>query len=400
MSQTPVIKWLDTGLSAPKEPDILAGRLNDFDQAFGGGLNKTNLSSPQGQLSMADAVILGEYNDIILKLVNEVDPRFASGFMQDAIGQIYFLSRKPATATVVNIDCNGAQDTVIPIGALVKDLNGEVYQCTVSGQIQTSGTITLPFENIRKGALACPANTANRIYDRQGALGWESCNNASDGVIGSDVESRDNFEARRNNSVFLGGLSSLDSAYANVFNVANVTDVFATQNLTDTDITIGSSAYVLHPKEVYIAVLGGSNLPIAQAIYAKLTGTTLVGNTSVSVKSTITGQTNTIKFNRPTSYTIKFSADIKNSTLLPSNTVDLVKQSIIDSFNGKNGFEKARIGSTIYAAQYYSPIAQLDSNIKLLSLKTGHTTANLDSIEVGIDQYPATSLANITVNLI
>lgn len=400
MSNTPVIKWNDTGLSAPKEIDILSGRLADFNSAFGGNLNVTNLETPQGQLSTSDAVIIGEYNDMLLKLVNQVDPRFASGFMQDAIGQIYFLERKPALATSVMVECFGASDTVIPLGALVKDLNGNVYSCIVSGQIQLSGSITLPFENIIKGEIACPANTATLIYDRQGALGWESCNNPADGIVGANVEDRVSFEQRRNNSVSLGGQSSLDSAYAAVFNVTNVMDVYATQNLTDTDITLGSTSYVLHPKEVFICVLGGSNLPIAQAIYSKLTGTTLVGNTSTTVTSAITGQTNTIKFNRPSAYSIKFSVDIKDSPLLPTDTIDLVKQSILDSFNGKNGFERARIASTIYSSQYYAPIAILDPNIKLLSIKTGHTTANLDSIDVGIDQYPSLSISNISVNLI
>ena len=42
----------------------------------------------------------------------------------------------------------------------------------------------------------------------------------------------------------------------------------------------------------------------------------------------------------------------------------------------------------------------LDPNIKLISIFLGHTVVTLDSLEIGIDQYPSLSLTNITVNII
>lgn len=400
MTLTPTIKWNNTGLSAPKELDILSGRLSDVNNAFGGDLNITTLDTPQGQIASSDTVIIGEYNDILLKLVNQVDPRFADGFMQDAIGQIYFLERKPSNPTTVNVTCFGANGTIIPVGAQVKDSNGEIYFCVNEAQIDISGSIVTSFQNIKNGAIPCPAHAITTIYDRLGALGWEDVDNVSSGSLGADQESRSDFEARRTNSVFLGSQGSLDSAYAAVFNVSNVTDVYADQNLTGSPISIGSTSYSLNPKEIFICAKGGSDIAIAQAIYSKLTGATLVGNTSVDVKSAITGNTTTITFQRPSAYTIKFAVNIANSPLLPSNTADLVKASIMSAFSGNDGGEKARIGQALYASRYYAPVSTINSNIRLVSLFVGHSTANQLSVGVGVDQYPSLSISDITVNII
>ena len=396
MTAIPILQWNDTGIKAPTEPEILAGALTDWDTAFGAELDK-NLETPQGQLSSSLTNIIGEFNDMVLNLVNQVDPRFASGFMQDAIGKIYFLERKPAVATLVDCVCTGLPGTIIPEGTRVIDLNNNIYECQQTGTISADSTVTLPFANIVTGPIAAPANTVTRIY--RAILGWDSVDNPADGTLGVDVESRADFEQRRNDSVFLGSQGSLDSAYAAVFDVANVVDVYAQANLTSSPITVGSTSYVIPAGASYIAVRGGSSTSIARAIYSKLLAM-LVGNTSIDVMNEAGTNATTITFERPSTLAIKFDVDIKDSTLLPSNIVDLVKAAIVDSFNGKDGGERARIGQTIYASRFYASVGAIDSSVKVINIKVGTSTANLDSVDVGIDQFPTIAKTNITVNLI
>ena len=176
--------------------------------------------------------------------------------------------------------------------------------------------------------------------------------------------------------------------------------MLATQNLTGSDLTLGASSYVLHPHEIFICVRGGTNLAVAKAIYSKIIGSTLVGNTSINVTSPITGQVTAVTFNRPSAYAIKFAVNIVNSPLLPGDSVTLIQNAIIAAFNGADGGEKARIGGTVYASRFYQTVTSIDTNIKLISLFVGHTTATLNSVDVGIDQFPSLSLSNIVVNLI
>ncbi|MCI1323010.1 MAG: hypothetical protein LKG47_07240, partial [Acetobacter fabarum] len=109
----PAPTMTDAGFVAPAESDILAGILDDMNAAFGNVLN-TDLSTPQGQLAMSLTAIVGDAYDQMLALFNGVDPARAAGRMQDAIGNLYFMTRKPATATVVTCQCSGAAGTVVP----------------------------------------------------------------------------------------------------------------------------------------------------------------------------------------------------------------------------------------------------------------------------------------------
>ena len=107
-----------TGFIAPLEADILAGRQADFNAAFGTTLNFVTTSgsqtnaTPQGQLAASDAAIIGNTNNQFLALANGVDPAYASGRMQDAIGRIYFMERLPDQSTVVECTCIGSGATV------------------------------------------------------------------------------------------------------------------------------------------------------------------------------------------------------------------------------------------------------------------------------------------------
>jgi hypothetical protein len=105
------------GFEAPLESDILAGVQADFNAAFGGDMNPS-LETPQGQLASSETAIIGASNDQFLIYVANVDPAFSSGRMQDAIGRIYFITRKPALPTTVTGTCNGLAGVVIPVGAL------------------------------------------------------------------------------------------------------------------------------------------------------------------------------------------------------------------------------------------------------------------------------------------
>lgn len=131
-SSVPSIVFTPTGATFPDESAILAGVQADMNAAFGGNLNPS-LSTPQGQLATSQTAIIGEKNNQFAYFLQQIDPATASGFMQDAIGRIYFLTRLPATSTVVQVLCTGLAGVVIPSGAQVVDLSGNRYGCQGGG---------------------------------------------------------------------------------------------------------------------------------------------------------------------------------------------------------------------------------------------------------------------------
>lgn len=399
-TQVPGLQWTPEGLVLPAESAILAGVQADQDQAFGGGLSPS-LETPQGQLATTQTAVIGQKNNEIASIVNQVNPAFAEGRMQDAIGNIYFLERKPGTPTAVVATCTGAEGTPIPVGAQARDTNNVIYLCTQAGEIPAGGSIDLTFACSVNGPIACPAGQLNRIY--QSIPGWDSILNADDGTPGSNVESRAEFEDRRKQSVALNAVNSLQSIYANVLNVDGVIDAYATENVTASPLTIGT--VTLAPHSIWIAVVGGAAADIAQAIWKKKSlGANYNGNTSFTVQDT-TGYnypypSYVVTWDTADALPIKFAVQIANNPSLPANIVALTKQAIIDAFNGVDGGVRARIGSTIFASRYYAPVVALGSSVSILSLLLGPTTATLASYQVGIDKRPTIAASDITVTLV
>lgn len=401
-TSVPAVQFTPTGLVLPAESAILAGVQADINTAFGGGVNPA-LETPQGQIASSTTAIIGEANNTFAEFVNQVNPDVADGTMQDAIGRIYFINRNPAVPTAVQCDCVGLAGTVIPVGAQAQDTSGNRYISTAAGTIPVGGTVSLPFACTVAGPTACPANTLTQIY--QAIPGWDTINNPGNGVPGAFVESRADFAYRRQQSVALNAHGSLQSIYAAVFNVANVLDVYVTENTTSAAVNVGSTNYPVAPHSLYVAVVGGASADIANAIWSKKdVGCDYNGNTSVTVTDTsgysVPYPTYTVKYQIPAALPILFAVQIANSPSLPSNIVALVQNAIVGAFNGTDGGQRARIGSTIFSSRFYAPVALIGPSVSILSILLGPTTATLNSYTVGIDQSPTVVAGNITVTLV
>lgn len=401
-TNVPQIVFTDTGLQIPDESAVLAGVLADIRDAFGGDINPS-LETPQGQLASSQAAIVADSNEVFAEFINQVNPDTASGFMQDAIGRIYFLNRKPGTPTAVQCDCIGLMGTVIPVGAQVQDTSGNRYICMQEGTIPLGGTISLPFANVVNGPIACPAETVTTIF--QAILGWDSVNNPLPGVPGSDVESQAEFAFRRQQSVALNARGSLQAVYANVFAVPGVIDVYVFENVTDSSILVGSTNYSMLPHSLYVAAVGGDPQSIANAIWLKKgMGCNTNGNTTLTVVDDsgydAPFPSYTIKYQIPASLPILFAVQIATSPDLPADIVNLTKQAIMARFNGTDGDTRVRIGSRMLASDFYAGITNIARSVSVVDILIGTTTATLKQILIGIDQAPTVDADDITVSFV
>lgn len=402
LSSVPKITFTTAGIVIPPESEVLAAVQVDMDAAFGGGLNPA-LETPQGQLASSQAAIIGDKNAEFAYYVNQVDPRYADGRFQDAIARIYFLTRKVATPTVVIATLTGIAGTIVPALTLAQDTSGNTYVLTGDATIGLAGTVTATFQNIETGPIPCAAGTLTQVY--QAVPGWDAITNAADGILGSNVESRADFEYRRQNSVAINGLGTLGAIYANVFALPDVLDVYAIDNPTGATVNVGATNYPVIEHSVYVAVVGGNDADIARAIWDKKDlGCDYNGNTTEIVIDesgySYPQPTYEVKFNRPAALPILFDVSIVNDPTLPSNIVELVKNAIIARFNGTDGTTRERIGSTIYASRYYGAVSVVAANVALVNILIGDVTPTLTTVSAGIDQVPSVSSADITVSLI
>lgn len=314
MSQSD-LTFTDLGPVAPTAAAVLQRQQDIFQAAFDNNLN-VDPATPQGQLMASLAAIVQEKNSQLLFLANQFNPATADGVWQDALAAIYFLERQGAVATTVQVRCTGLPGTVIAgqdssvTPARVKTLDGTVLVCLIGGTIPAGGEITLPFVAQTSGPVVVEANSVTTIVQAQ--PGWDTVANPDPGVTGRDVESRQAFEERRRLSVAYNSRSMLASIYARVGNLTGVIDLLARQNRTDAPLE--DNGVTLAPHSVYIAVLGGADAEIAEAIYYSVSGgCDYNGDTSVEYTDPVTGAVEVIKFQRPEEYPFAISVTLKKT---------------------------------------------------------------------------------------
>ena len=401
-TSVPAIQWTNQGVVLPTDAAILAGVQTDIDTAFGGGVNP-GLSTPQGQIASSNTAIISDKNSAIAYVVNQLDPQYSEGRFQDAIGRYYFMTRKAASSTVVIATIGGLPGKYIPAGVLALDTNQNVYQLLGAVTISSGGTIPAEFANVATGPIACAAGALSQLY--QAVSGWDSVTNAAAGILGSNVESSQEFELRRQNSVALNSHGTTDAISANVYAVSGVLDCYVIDNPSGNTVNYGSTNYPLAPHSIYVAVVGGAAGAIAQAIWnAKDGGCNYNGNTTETVYDTRYAAPQpayTLKFNIPTATPIYFAVTVTNVSTLPSNYATLIKNSIISQFNGENGSPPARIASSILALSYTGEILAAVPGLSLVSILVGLTaTPTGYDVTMGIDQQPTLDVSNIAVNAI
>ena len=400
-TSVPAITWVNGSPVLPAELDILAGVQADINTAFGGGVNPS-LQTPQGQLAQSETAIIGDKNSEIAYIANQVNPAMASGIWQDAIGYIYFITRIPGAGTVVQATLTGAVGTIIPVGAVARDTSGYLYNLTDAVTIPSTGTTTGQFQNQTEGAIACNIGALTIIYTA--IAGWNTVYNSTDGVLGNTVESRSAFEARRAASVAGNSVNSLQSIFGAVSEVAGVLQVLTIDNPTGSAVSYGATGYNIDAHSMVVSVYGGLATDIAQAIWSKKPpGCSYNGNTTVTVYDTnyTTPVPYDVTFLTPTATPVYFNIEIKDNSFLPANIDTLVRNAVIESFNGQDGGTAVQIGGTSYSGRYYANINAINPNVNVLEVYLGFTADPITLlVELGIDEAPTLSASNIMVTLV
>lgn len=398
-SNVPQLSINETGISAPTTEEILTGVLNDYNQAFGGNLNITTVATPQYVLASEEAQAIALTNAAIAYTLSQFDPSTAEGRFQDALGRIYFITRKTGTPTVVSATCTGQPGAVLPAGSRARSTTGDIYESQGDATFNENGSATVTFANVEKGAIECAPGTL--IYIDQAVLGWDAVYNETAGITGTDIENRAAFEQRRYATTTLNAKSTTQAIYSNLAQLDGVLNVYVCENDTNATKTEGATDYPLAPHSIYCAVVGGADKDIAKTIWDKKpAGISTNGNTTVTVydDTYLSNPPNyEIRFNRPESVPILFAVTITDNVMLPSNVIELVQQAIINTYNETVENNGNLIGSTLFASRFVGAVTNIDQYINVVSLKIGTVAANQEMVTVGIDQVPVVSSSTIQV---
>ena len=386
----PTFTFGPAGFVAPSGPAVLAGEQGDINAAFNNSLNY-NLVTPQGQLASSLSATISNTYATFQYYTQQVDPAYSSGRMQDAIGRIYGLQRNPSVPTQLQISCLGAQGVIIPINALIADSSGNLYTCTQAGTIPVTGSITLPFNCTLPGPTAVPQANAVSIY--QTIPGWDAVSVVS-GIVGVNVEGRQAFEIRRQDTVQGNALGPIGAIIGQVAQVPTVTDYWGYNNATASPVTI--FGVTIPANSIYVTVAGGTSAAIGQAILSrKGGGCPMAGNTTVTAVDNnplyATPIPYTITYETPTPIQVLWNVALVNNPLVPSNATTLIQNALIAAATAQSNLNppppKVRIGMTVYAANYAQALTALGSWVQISALQVGT-----------INTSPTTFNASISVN--
>jgi uncharacterized phage protein gp47/JayE len=391
------------GMVAPDTAVLRDAVAANWESAFNTGdgspVLDTEAATPAGQLVDAEAAYLAQVNADLLYVASMFNPRTSEGVWQDALGYIYFLTRKVAQPTLVTVTCSGLQGTEIPAGAQMRDEDGTRYELVSTVTIPASGSVDGVFQCLEAGPIECPAGTLETIVTV--IPGWDSGTNAAAGVIGRNRESQVDFENRRYASVAKNSHGSVFSLQGALADLDGVVDCQVLENPTSSTVTKHGVSIPSH--SVAICIYGGADDAIAETIYNKKdAGCGTTGSATVThVAEDYGNATYSYEIVRPTPTDVHIAVEI-NRTEATSATVEQdIKDAIIADFNGQDsnsGNTRIGLAQTVYASRFSVPVIKTAGVQNLVGITIGLGSGSMGaSIEIPGDVEPTISSADITV---
>lgn len=383
----------NNGIEQPSASSIREELEQMFISIWGNQIN-LDASSKQGQLITSLTTIILEKNASIAKAVQSFNPKTAENdsesgmYWQDAIGNIYGMERIGATYTTVLCNVSGRVGTVIPETAQAISTNGDIFKITQSVTIPSSGQISVYFTAVESGAIPADAGSVDTIYTP--VVGWDTVNNTSSGIIGSGIETREDFENRR--VALLGKYSTnqVESIKAELLSVSGVVRCVVKENDTDNAVTLQNISLPAH--SVYCVVEGGSLNDIGSAIRLRKSG-----GCSTSGSQSYSDSYGTIYYEIPSYTPVSVVINATETDTTPADIVDTIKSLLVSDMSN-DSTNLIGIGETLYAGRFYKVLSGLDVN--LTSITVGLVGgAQSGSVSFNLNQVASLSAENITVNL-
>lgn len=333
-------------------------------------------------------------------VANQINPNEATGIFLDALFSLFNGERDPGVKTTVTATLGGVSSTVIPAGSSAQDSSNNLFTSIADATIGGGGTIDTIFQADDIGAISVGIGELSQILSS--VTGWDSITNSAVGVTGSDVQSDE--EARNKRTDLLGAQSNSTpaSVLARVSAVPNVTSVLFRQNVTNATIIIDTISLVSH--SIYVCVDGGDDTEVATALLeSKSDGANWNGSESVVVVESVSGQSYTVNFDRPTIVSINVEATASPSSAL-IDPVSLIKQAILDYQDGLiSGFDGFILGADVQPFDIATAVNIENSSLGVSRIEVKLVAAgtfSTDDIIIAINEKAQTTTTDITVNLV
>lgn len=246
------------------------------------------------------------------------------------------------------------------------------------------------FQGVTTGPISLPVGALDEIETP--VAGWVSVTNRDAGTLGNNVETDGELRVRRDVSVRLSAISTVDGITAQLLETFGVLDAVVIEN----DGTVTSPDGV-PPQHIWCIVEGATDDVIADVIYRrKAGGIGTFGADSGIAYSSVTGQAFVINFERPLITPAYITVTLSAGPQLPSDYVALVRTALVDF--GEN----IKIGDDLILNRLFTPasIAIGDgSYVASITIGTAPNPTGTANLIAGTSERFQISEGNINVLL-
>lgn len=433
-----------TGFVTKSLQEILAG-IQTYQRGKLGQSFDVSAETPQGAMNGSVASPLAELWELLAKLYASLSPNGASGQILRNLGGLVGvtpLDPKKSTATLVAIGTNGtalasgrvvsvsgtgkrfattasatiantaswAASTTYAVGD-IRTRSSRIYYCisagvSASGPSGTAtsiadGTCTWRYlgDGTAHAVVACEAEDYGPTIAVAGTLsvietsvgGWALATNATDAILGRNVETDEEYRLRRNALLQQAAASTLPSLVSGVFAVSGVTACSPLENTTDTTDVNG-----MPPHSFEMIVSGGTDAEVASAILSnKPAGGASYGNTTITGVADVLGNTHTIKFSRPVARNVYLTIDLIKDNAFPADGADQIKAALV-AYGATLG-----AAQDVVRSQLFAPVDSVPGVYDITNIRLGFSASPSGTTNLAIDtrEIAAFDTSRIVVNV-
>jgi len=363
--------------------DRIKGKLDIFSPGF-----DFSPESPDGQLVDIMSLELWQAWNQLNQVYNSYDPSVATGAALRNLGQISGVSFTTAQRSYTTVEFQGTAGTIVPADSVVTDTDGNEFFIAFDTVIPGSGKAISKLA----GPLPIPAGTITKALDAS-VTGWDGVTQLSDGVIGTDAMSDQQYRNYRQATVMRNYVGTADvmrarlleagigqaSVYSN--NTGNVVNTVPSQHIA---VVVDDIDTV--DDETIAEIIFETNGVGCPTHSYPVTGATTVVLTDAQ------GFPQTVNFTKATAVEIEIKMDIKFLNDENAGALEAIREAVMDYVNGLPAG-----GNVIYSHlyQYITPYG--DAQVDLLFLQKDGDIDGVTNINIGTSEFARITDDNLLI---
>lgn len=276
------------------------------------------------------------------------DPDQATGASLSRIAKINGIERSQGAFSIAKIAITGRAETLIPKGSVISNEAGSITVYTLADvRIASNGEAEVLASPRETGAVSAATNTLNQI--KSPIYGWSSATNSEPMVVGKVRETDQQLRLRRRGSFGKNNRNMTEALWAALSDLEGVIEVAVLENPSSVTDIRG-----LPPHSIHTVVLGGDANQIAQTIWQKKTGgTVLAGMNTVYINDAM-GGTQAIKYSVPVSVPVRIKVNVTPRVGWSYKTASQIRDVLYEYINTTR-----RVGEEIVSSSLYSPLNEI-----------------------------------------